>query len=120
MDPDLSLADQILLLERSLLQPEVRSSPEALADLLSDDFVEFGSRGRLYDKQQVIDALQQEAPREIVITDFQVRLLAGGVALATFRTVQEGESRQVLRSSLWQLADGRWRLQFHQGTPAGS
>ena len=32
-------------LEERLLQPEVRQSAEAVADLLADDFIEFGSSG---------------------------------------------------------------------------
>jgi hypothetical protein len=36
-------------LEESLLEPDVRKS-EVLADLLADDFIEFGSSRRIYNK----------------------------------------------------------------------
>ncbi len=120
MEDEIPIAEQIRLLEERLLLPEVRASPEALADLLADDFLEFGSSGRVYEKQQVIAALQEEIPQKVWVRDFQVRLLAPGVVLATFRSVGAAGSRSSLRSSIWMLEDGRWRLKFHQGTPAAS
>ena len=47
-------------LEERLLQPDVRRSPRAVADLLADEFVEFGSAGRIFDKPQIIAALRDE------------------------------------------------------------
>ncbi|MEJ7607687.1 MAG: nuclear transport factor 2 family protein [Bryobacteraceae bacterium] len=47
-------------LEALLLQPSVRSDIQELSRLLSDDFVEFGSSGRVFDKQQVIALLQAQ------------------------------------------------------------
>ena len=44
-------------LEERLLQPEVRQSAEAVADLLADDFIEFGSSGQVFNKQQIIEGL---------------------------------------------------------------
>jgi len=38
-------------LEQSLLRPKIRRSPAAVTALLADDFVEFGSSGRVYDNQ---------------------------------------------------------------------
>ena len=43
-------------LEERLLQPEVRQSAEAVADLLADDFIEFGSSGQVFNKQQIISS----------------------------------------------------------------
>src|SRR6476660_3592950 len=114
-------------LEEELLKPEVRHSPRQVGDLLSDDFVEFGSSGGLFNKQQVIQALQQEGPADptirLSLVDFIARRLASDVILVTYQTIQEGgpgtrqESR--LRSSIWKLIEGRWQMVFHQGTPSG-
>ena len=54
-------------LEEELLNPEVRRSPDQVGDLLSDDFVEFGSSGGVFNKQQVIEALEQEGPSDPAI-----------------------------------------------------
>ena len=113
-------------LEEELLKPEVRHSPSQVGGLLSDDFVEFGSSGGAFNKQQVIEALQQEGPADptirLSLVDFIERRLASDVILVTYRTIQEGgsgtrqESR--LRSSIWKLIEGRWQMVFHQGTPS--
>ena len=113
-------------LEEELLNPEVRHSPDQVGDLLSDDFVEFGSSGGVFNKQQVIEALEQEGPPDPIIrlslVDFIARRLASDVILVTYRIIQEDgpgtrqESR--LRSSIWKLIEGRWQMVFHQGTPS--
>jgi hypothetical protein len=51
-------------LEERLMQPSVRGSPEQVAQLLADDFVEVGKSGRVYDKQQIMELLQREQPAE--------------------------------------------------------
>jgi hypothetical protein len=120
MKSDIPLSEQIRSLEELLLIPKIRRSPEELEALLADDFLEFGSSGQTYTKQQIIAALQHESEIEFSLYDFQVRLLAPGVALATFRTVKSGpyleEPSQSLRSSIWRYINGRWKLTFHQGT----
>ena len=40
------------------------------------------------------------------------------VALVTYRSVSpDGSKFHSLRSSIWKIIDGRWRMAFHQGTP---
>jgi hypothetical protein len=113
-------------LEEELLKPEVRHSPDRVGNLLSDDFIEFGSSGRVFNKQQVIEALEREGPADSTIrlslVDFIARGLASNVILVTYLTIQEGgpgtrqDSR--LRSTIWKLIEGRWQMVFHQGTPS--
>ena len=120
--PDSDLERHLRHLEERLLQPEVRRSAEEVAALLADDFVEFGSSGRIYDKRQVVEGLQAESgdPGRLSLTDFKAVFLAPGAALATYRALRHDESgapaASSLRSSIWKLADGRWRMVFHQGT----
>ncbi|MFC4173522.1 DUF4440 domain-containing protein [Microvirga sp. GCM10011540] len=113
-------------LETSLLRPEVRASRDALSKLLANDFVEFGSSGRVYDRDQVIEGLNQEssypAPGRMTY-EFSVRRLSEVVALVTYRVsrrMPDGEEFQTRRSSIWQLIGGRWQMVFHQGTPVHS
>jgi hypothetical protein len=120
-DDPLSLSEQIRDLEIKLLDPEIRASPEALAKLLADDFVEFGSSGRIYDKQQIVRALRSDAGYRYTLDAFQVRRLGPGVALATYQTTRVGPDalapQNALRSSIWRRQEGRWQMTFHQGTP---
>ena len=120
MDPASALADRIRALEERLLQPDLRKSPQELDRLLANEFVEFASDGREYDKRQVIEALQHEKAFRRSLTDFHLRLLANDVALATFRAIGEdtrsGEIVSSLRSSIWRRRANGWQIVFHQGT----
>ena len=116
----MNLADVLRRLEERLLDPAVRGAADAVADLLADDFVEFGSSGRVFDKRQVIASLQGEEPRQRSLSDFRAVLLAAGVALVTYRVHAidaSGTSTASLRSSIWRREGERWRVIFHQGTP---
>jgi hypothetical protein len=123
MRADRSLEQHLRDLEERLLQPGVRKSAEEVAALLDDDFVEFGGSGRIFDRQQVVEALRAESPVRLSLTDFKAVLLAPDVSLATYRAIRHGDSGEPpvhsLRSSIWKLIEGRWLMVFHQGTPTG-
>lgn len=112
MKPESSEEEILLRLEESLLQPS--------ADLLADQFVEFGSSGQIYNKQQVIESLKLGPAIRLSITDFKTTTLAAGVVLVTYRACKdnaaEAQATYSLRSSIWKLIEGRWQIVFHQGT----
>ncbi len=113
-------SDEELLvrLEKSLLQSQGRKSGE-VAQLLADDFVEFGSSGRIFTKPEAIQVLHTEPVVGFETSDFRVRFLNPHIALLTYVAHRNGSlSSTSLRSSLWKQQDGRWQLLFHQGTPA--
>ena len=58
-------------LEDAPLVPEVRKAAQ-IAALLADEFVEIGSSGRIYGKDQIIGQLQQESGEESLrtVSDF--------------------------------------------------
>jgi hypothetical protein len=111
-------ADEVIALELRLLQPEFRRNRAAVATLLGDDFVEFGSSGRVFNKTQILDLMATEPPFEVEATDFEARPLAPDVCLVTYRSMRLDAvpAIAVLRSSLWVRRDGRWQVIFHQGT----
>jgi hypothetical protein len=106
------IEDEIRGLEQSLLDFSVRSSPAELDRLLSDDFREFGSSGRVYTKDEIIRLLLADPAARPGFSEFRADFLAPGVVLATYRAAGS------LRSSLWRREGDRWRLFFHQGTRA--
>ena len=117
---DLLLEARFRAIEESHLRVEVRSSPEAMRMVLAEDFTEFGSSGKVYDREMMIEALRDDSPFEWAIEDFTARLLGPGVVLTTYRLSVwwevPPEPSKSLRSSVWVERGGRWMLLFHQGT----
>jgi len=117
----------ILELERTILDPETRGSPEAVGRILADDFVEIGASGRLYDKAAILSLLAAEhrsgaADRQAIV-DFRGNWVAADVVQALYRIVRtspDGTVAHSWRSSLWRMIDGRWQMTFHQGTPTSA
>lgn len=119
-NPD-EISETIKLLEKRLLQPEIRHSTEDVSEMLSDDFIEFGSSGHIYSKKQSIEGLQNEDSVRISISDFKATILSPDVVLVTYKAVKHEPNRQEsrsIRSSIWRFIDDRWQIVFHQGTPA--
>ncbi|RAO75268.1 DUF4440 domain-containing protein [Dyella jiangningensis] len=116
----MDLLAHLIDLETQLHRQEVRADADALRALIADDFFEFGVSGTVWTRESVIDALRDEAfsPREAM--DFRLTLLAEDVALLTYRAHRGATplrpAADSLRSSIWRLRDGRWRMMFHQGT----
>lgn len=112
------LETTLFALETELLEPSVRNQPARVDALLADDFFEFGSSGRVWTKPVIIERLAGEAPILRRVSDFAATLLAPDVALVTYRVERLDDGSTTLRSSLWAREGNRWRMRFHQGTPA--
>ena len=105
----------LLALERELLSSAARRSRDRLKALLADDFVEFGSSGRVYDRNAVIEVLGQSDESETFeIEDFRLVTSDEVTAFVSYRCVARSEAGQVLRTS--NRIDNRWQMVFHQGT----
>lgn len=119
MKEQLEFKEEFRVLEEKLLQPDIRKSVEALTLMIADAFIELGSSGRTYNKQQMIDVLPTLPIIKMTIMDFEARLLAKGVVLTIYRLAEYGNETIAysLRSSIWKLQDDEWQIVFHQGTP---
>ena len=71
MSLEISIDKTLQELELSLLQTSVRSSSR-VAELLAEDFVEFGSSGKIYNKAQSIALLQAGKSYEFSVSQFSV------------------------------------------------
>lgn len=109
--PD-DLRDELVRLERALAERDAAAVPGGLGSLVTEDFLEFGSSGRVWDATSVHHALAS-SPGPVSIEDVAVDLVAADVALVTYRMIAPIPSN---RSSLWVRRDGRWVMRFHQGT----
>jgi hypothetical protein len=104
--------------EIALLDPAVRASRDRTEGLLDDDFVEFGSSGRVWDRESALAAMAGDlsaAEAPISAADLCGVRLSETIVHVTYVTKWRGAASR--RSSLWRRTDGCWRLYFHQGTP---
>lgn len=118
----MEIADHLRQLEERLLDPAVRKDPAVASHLIADDFLEFGSSGRTFDKAAILETLSNEPPSPpILLTHFAARSLAADAVLITYRTTRHDPSCNPTtssnRSSIWVHRDNRWQITFHQGTP---
>jgi hypothetical protein len=99
-------------LEQSLLDSSVRQCSEQLNKLITDDFLEFGSSGQVYNKQDCLKP--DDNLRKFSVSDFSIKELSKDVMLATYKTTEDGVIS--LRSSIWKIYGDEWQMIFHQGT----
>lgn len=101
-------------LELSLLTPEVRHSIDQLNRLISNSFIEFGSSGKIYNKQDLFEFLPTEESKSYTVEDFTTSELSESVILATYKVIINSQCS--LRSSIWKFNGEVWQMIFHQGT----
>ncbi|MBT2533142.1 ribonuclease HI family protein [Arthrobacter sp. ISL-48] len=102
-------------LERELLGPDVRGDVGRTGVLLHPDFMEIGSSGRVWTRDAMMMALEEDPGERTELEVLGADRLGTNGVLLTYRSYSR--SGTTLRSSLWVLDGGRWRLRFHQGTP---
>ena len=108
--------DEVLRLERSLLEHGVRSDREAVARLLHPDFVEVGRSGRLWTRGRTLASiapLDSRPEMELLGAD---RVGEDSVLLRWRARDAEGDT---LRCSVWQRTPAGWQQRYHQATPVG-
>lgn len=110
-----ALEKHLFQLENKLLLPEIRTSKEELTNLLSDNFFEFGSSGKVLYKDEEISGATLGIV-QMKMSDFEIHSLSEEIILATYRIFNELSKQHSLRSSIWKLVDGHWKMHFHQGT----
>ncbi len=115
MEDQLELKKRILDLELQLLKPHIRQSPVEIDKLLCEGFFEFGSSGTVWCKEDSVGG-QGLSVRDMTLTNFEINLLAEGVVLATYHVKDLTRDQNTLRSSIWKLDNGHWKMFFHQGT----
>lgn len=109
-------------LEKELHSSEVRSNSSKIASLLSPNFFEFGSSGRVLTRAAILEILPSEDGKiSHESYDYKAISLSEDVVLVTYISVCmiEGKaSQKVLRSSIWRRYSDNWKMEFHQGTPS--
>ena len=112
---DIDFAALLFRLEVQLMQPEFRRDRTQATGLLAPEFREFGSSGREWSRETILELLEEEpAYTPPAIKDFSVTMLSHEAALVTYRSVRPHLA--TLRSSIWVWRGERWVMLFHQGT----
>ena len=107
----------LLPLEESLWIAETRFDQEYMNRILAPDFFEFGRSGRIYTREETLNAPPQKINARLPLKNFQVHPISDDVALVTYISeVADDELEIANRSSLWRKTETGWQLVFHQGT----
>lgn len=106
--------------ERELVDPTIREDAGRIAELLSDEFMEFGSSGKVIKKNDVLDAAERPGTISYQLSDFDFKMLGNTHVLVTYRSVTSSQV-VALRSSIWAKEYGGWKMMHHQSTvvPSG-
>lgn len=124
-NPTDPVAERLRQHEQSLLDASLRRNREEVSLLLAEDFREFGSSGRIFDRCEILDELSRETAARIEMSCFEVKMLGEDGALVTYRTSSRAwddaggaqPTRDCWRSSIWVRRKAAWQMIFHQGTP---
>ena len=117
-----SLGQQVIELERALLDPAIRADADRLSRLVADDFREVAATGRSFGKDEVLARLPHETGVGFTATAMEAHVLAPDVVLVTYTVerTHDGHTVRSLRSSVWVSHDGAWQMRYHQGTTVGT
>lgn len=117
-DSQAKLEELLLKLEQRLMDPVFCKDRAQVSGLLAEGFREFGSSGRVWSRDQILNPSETRPPAPLV-EDFAVNTIVPELVQVTYRTLKAipgGKPQAALRSSLWIRRGDRWQMLFHQGT----
>lgn len=101
-------------LEIELVQPATRRNVTRFSELIDDGFEEFGSSGKSYRKQDILDLLPKENKAHYKLSNFEFKTLSKDCILVKYKSISNGTT--ALRSSIWINNSGNWQMLHHQAT----
>lgn len=112
-----TIANEIMAQEQKLL---VRNEPVALlAELIDDEFIEYGSNGKMNDKKEAVRWLAEPNSLEIKGMDFESKFLSEDVFLLSYiseiKENHDSEGKFSRRISIWRKKNSRWQMILHHG-----
>ena len=106
---------EIESLERELVDPKIRMDNGRIQELLSDDFLEFGSSGKVIRRCDVMSAASKPNATTYQLSGFKFKMLGEEHVLVTYLSVTSCQ-HIAHRSSIWVKENGRWKMLHHQST----
>jgi len=111
--------EKILQYEKDFFNINFCCSRENLENRLSKDFFEYGKSGVIHNRKSTINSLVSlTEDRRIEIINFELTALSESVLLVHYTSWHKDDDLYVLRTSIWKIEDGEWKMYFHQGTPS--
>lgn len=114
-----AIVHQLIKQENQLL--DNNDSLDVLAELIDNEFIEIGSSGVVNHKAEVLRWLSSSHDIKHVGREFNAYSLADSIIMLTYISAIKDTfgacTKKAMRSSVWRLTDGLWRMVFHQGTP---
>ena len=106
--------EEIQKLEIELADPFVRKDINRLSLLIADDFKEFGSDGKSYNKDNILELLPDSESVSYQLSEFEFKNLAKDCVLVRYRSSSLDEN--TFRTSIWTKTAGNWQIVHHQST----
>jgi hypothetical protein len=110
------LQEHLHALEERLLHPDRETDRNDLTALLTPEFKEFCTSGRIYNVSQLANVLLTTNPRAAAMSHFYVNALGEDAALTTYHITTPNSTSH--HSSIWVKRGEQWQMLFHQGTIA--
>ena len=107
---------EIESLEKELVDPQIRKDLGRIHDLLSDEFAEFSSSGKVIRKCDVLESISKPGTTTYLLSDFKFKMLGNAYILVTYQSVTAPSQQAAYRSSVWVNEKGRWQMLHHQAT----
>jgi hypothetical protein len=101
-------------LEMELVQPATWRNTARLSELIDDEFEEFGSSGKRYRKQDILNSLPKENNVQCKLSHFEFKTLSKVCILVKYKSTSPVTVS--LRSSVWVKNSGNWKILHHQAT----
>lgn len=108
---------QVVDLEKTLLTSVARTDQNFLTSVLSEDFVECGATGEVFNKNEILKHIEKQ--QGSITFDFygmEATKLTDDVIINRFVVFKSSEEGRSIRFSLWKRHAKGWKIVYHQGT----
>lgn len=109
------IKQELVTLELKLQQEDVRSDKKQLAQLVHDNYLEFGRSGKVWKKADLLVSDQKIPQLHIQSSEFSVQKVGERSYLVSYLTTEKETGKQTNRRSPWVKEENAWQLLFHEG-----
>jgi hypothetical protein len=111
----------VIDMELKLLDKNIRNSKNELEKYISKEFIEYGSSGRIYTYNDIVNISSNKDEQIIYeILKIDTKILSDKIILILYIIEIKNGNEKIIsnRSSIWKKENNDWKIIFHQGTKA--